>query len=133
MARKNYFTKKELSELKSLLEEKRASLLEEITRFEAGVRDGATLQSRGDEADRAASEIDGTFRIRMQDKNRKLLNEIVHALSKFKDGSYGICEGTEEYIAKARLKIRPWTRYSIEYKEYADEMKRKGLPVEMEA
>ena len=41
----------------------------------------------------------------------------VTAVAKMNDGSYGLCEGTEEPIGYARLRLQPWARYSISYQE----------------
>ena len=51
------------------------------------------------------------------ERDAKLLREINHALSKLDDGTYGYCEGTDELIGRGRLRSRPWTRYSVAYKE----------------
>ena len=46
---------------------------------------------------------------------------------KVKNGTYGLCEGTDESIGYARLKLRPWTRHSVTYKEELErEAKRSG-------
>ncbi len=57
------------------------------------------------------------YLLRLSDKEQKLLKQVNKALAKFELGEYGICEGTGEPIIFKRLKARPWTRYSIEYKE----------------
>lgn len=125
MAKKNFFTKKELSDFKEVLEEKRAEVLKTMKAFEENERARGDYQPPADLSDAATAEIESTFQFRMHDKNRKLLNEVENALQKFEQGTYGICEGTGDYISKERLKVRPWTKYSIEYKEYLDEQKRK--------
>jgi DnaK suppressor protein len=55
--------------------------------------------------------------IRFAGKERKLLIEIEHALEKMNTGEYGVCEGTGDPIGYKRLELRPWTRYSVAYKE----------------
>ena len=56
-----------------------------------------------------------------------MLREVERALEKVQDETYGLCEGTEEPIGYARLKLRPWTRYSVTYKEeFEREEKRSG-------
>jgi DnaK suppressor protein len=59
----------------------------------------------------------------MADKDRKLLIEIDVAIEKMKNGEYGLCEGTDEPIGFKRLEIRPWTRYSVAYKELLEREK----------
>ncbi|MBT8495577.1 MAG: TraR/DksA C4-type zinc finger protein, partial [Deltaproteobacteria bacterium] len=70
-----------------------------------------------DDVDLASRHADQAFLLRFADKEHKLLRQINLALSKLEIGEYGVCEGTGEPIGFARLKIRPWTRYSVQYKE----------------
>ena len=77
-----------------------------------------------DESDQASQQVSQTFLLRLADKERKLLAEIDHALTKFDDGEYGFCEGTGDPIGYKRLQLRPWTRYSVEYKQRLEKEKR---------
>jgi DnaK suppressor protein len=70
-----------------------------------------------DETDMAQRSTEQAYLIRFADKERKLLSEIEHALEKLRTGEYGVCEGTEEAIGYKRLELRPWTRYSVAFKE----------------
>lgn len=70
-----------------------------------------------DETDMAQRSTEQAYLIRFADKERKLLTEIEHALEKMRTGEYGVCEGTDEPIGYKRLELRPWTRYSVGYKE----------------
>ena len=70
-----------------------------------------------DETDMAQRHTEQAYLIRFADKERKLLNEIERALAKLRTVDYGVCEGTEEPIGFKRLELRPWTRYSVAYKE----------------
>ena len=49
----------------------------------------------------------------LMDSERRLLQEIDDALARIEDCTYGICEGDEEPIPKARLQAIPWTRYCV--------------------
>jgi DnaK suppressor protein len=66
-------------------------------------------------ADMGSDNYEQEFTLRLVDKDRQLLREINHALSKIRDGTYGVCEGTGKPIGKARLEVKPWARHSIEY------------------
>ncbi|MEZ4818992.1 MAG: TraR/DksA C4-type zinc finger protein [Bdellovibrionota bacterium] len=123
---KAYFTKKELAEFKKEIEEKKAELIRTMKEFEDTERARGENKAPADISDAASDEIASTLHFRIHDKNRKLLAEVAHALRKFDTGEFGICEGTGDYISKERLKIRPWTKYSIEYKEHLDEEKRRS-------
>lgn len=45
-----------------------------------------------------------------------MIDEIDHALSKFDEGTYGICEVSGEAIPEERLEAIPWAREKVEYK-----------------
>lgn len=70
-----------------------------------------------DELDQAGRISDQAYLMRLADKEQKLIKQIDRALAKFETGEFGLCEGTGEPISRKRLEVRPWTRYSIEYKE----------------
>lgn len=100
----------------------RGRLLEErkkvLVRMSEHVREATEDQGTPpDEMDLASLSQEQAFLLRLADKERKLLMEIDNALRKFGEGVYGLCEGTGEPIGVRRLEARPWTRYSIEYKE----------------
>jgi RNA polymerase-binding transcription factor len=104
-------------------------LLAERDRILLGIRghvrqateDSTPLAEEGDLAQRATEQ---DYLLRLADKQRKLLDQIYRALDKMETGEYGICEGTGEPIGFRRLEIRPWARYSVEYKERMDRRNR---------
>jgi len=111
-------------ELIKLLEIKRAEL---VTKLKTRRPSTATEQIPGDEADQAADDAEMSLETRLMDRDAKLLREVERALEKVNNKSYGLCEGTDEPIGYARLKLRPWTRYSVTYKEELErEEKRSG-------
>lgn len=73
-----------------------------------------------DEMDVAQRHTEQAYLMRFADKERKLLVQITNALEKLETGDYGVCEGTGEPISLKRLELRPWTRYSVEYKEQVE-------------
>ncbi len=82
-----------------------------------------------DEVDQASAMVDQNLTFRLLDRDRKLLSEIEHAISKLDSGDYGYCEGTGEPIPKRRLELRPWCRHSVKYKEKLERMKKSGRGV----
>ena len=70
-----------------------------------------------DESDHAAAIIQQSVSLNVQERDRYLLKEIEHALAKFSDGTYGLCEDTEEPIDEGRLSAAPYTRYCVEAAE----------------
>jgi len=114
-------TDEELVYFKEKLMAERAKLLTRLDRH----RDEAVAhdETTGDDADIASRQIDRMYQMKLASKERKLLNQINLALGKFEDGDYGICEGSGEVIRRKRLEMRPWTRYSVEYKEQLERQK----------
>lgn len=103
-------------------------LLEEKTRvisgFDRHVQEAlADDDVLADEIDIAQRSTDQAWLFRFADKERKLLIEIDAAIEKMRNGEYGICEGTDEAIGFKRLELRPWTRYSVAYKEMLEREK----------
>ena len=43
------------------------------------------------------------------------LDEVIHALSKIKSGTYGVCEESGDSIPLDRLRAEPHTRYCLKY------------------
>jgi DnaK suppressor protein len=122
--REKDLTPAQRNELVDALEEKRNELRELLRER----RSGASGDPRtGDEADQASEDAEVALETRLMDRDAKLLREVERALAKVTDGTYGLCEGTDEPIGYARLKLRPWTRYSVTHKEELErEEKRQG-------
>ena len=108
-------TAKQKDELHKLLMSKRDELLEKLGARRSGTTERE--QKPGDEADQAVEDAEVALETRLMDREAKLLREVERAVAKFKDETYGYCEGTDDPIGFARLKLRPWTRYSVTYKE----------------
>ncbi len=70
-----------------------------------------------DEMDQASSDQEMGFLLLLASKDRGLTAEIDAALKRMDEGTYGLCEGTDEPIGFRRLEARPWTRYSVGYQE----------------
>ena len=63
--------------------------------------------------DQATFEADRSFRLRMRDRENKLIRKIEKSLTKIDEGTFGICEVCGEDIAIKRLKARPVATYCI--------------------
>lgn len=99
-----------------------ARLADEIKRrIQEVVTEAERLPDEGDQASQNANQA---YLLRYADKQNKLLQQVRRALQKMKSGEYGICEGSGEPIGVQRLMLRPWTRYSVEYKEQLDRDRR---------
>jgi DnaK suppressor protein len=108
-------TKAQLKKLHQLLIEERERVMSGMDRhMQEATNETDTLT---DELDMAQRHTEQAYLIRFAGKERKLLIEIEHALEKMNTGEYGVCEGTGDPIGYKRLELRPWTRYSVAYKE----------------
>ncbi len=115
-------SKRELEKFKKLLLKYQEEVGERIRdRANTARVDENDLIEEMDQASRATEEA---FNMRLLDKEVKLLREIDAALKRWDEGTYGICEGTEEQIERRRLEARPWTRYSVAYKEQLEREKK---------
>ena len=124
-SREKDLTPPQVKELTAMLEEKRSELVEALRTRRQGSAQAETRQ--GDEADQASEDAEVALETRLMDRDAKLLREVERALDKVKNATYGLCEGTDEPIGYARLKLRPWTRHSVTYKEELErEAKRSG-------
>lgn len=113
-----------IEKCRALLLKSRAEILNRVKDFRADL----TLtndQKGGDEADQTVRVLAERDALSMQERLRSQLFEIENALSRIEQGTYGICEETEEEIETERLLAIPWTRLSIEGAEIRESMNKK--------
>lgn len=79
----------------------------------------------GDEADQTVRILAEAETLSLQERLRSQLLEIELALSRIENGTYGICEETEEQIEHDRLLAIPWTRLSIEGAEIRESVQKR--------
>ena len=119
----NGLTQTQLKELKQLLLDKQEELRRSIAQRRD--RDSAIDPSEIiEELEQASAGQHQDVSLRILDKEVKLLRELDRALKKFDKEEYGLCEGTLEPIGYARLKARPWARYSVTHKEELERQQR---------
>jgi len=70
-----------------------------------------------EDGDQAQTYLNQNLSFELRERDLRRLREIDAALAKIEDGTYGICEDTEEPIGKKRLEKMPWTRLSIQAAE----------------
>ena len=111
-------SKKQVKDLHAALVEKRDAVMQGLGEHLSDAI--SNVDPLSDEMDVAQRHTEQAYLMRFADKERKLLVQITSALEKLEEGDYGVCEGTGEPIAIKRLELRPWTRYSVEYKEQVE-------------
>jgi DnaK suppressor protein len=124
-------TPEDIEHFRQMLLDKRKEILGSVNEME----DEALKKSRQDAAgnlstmpihmaDLGSDNFEQEFAIDLVDGERKLIHEIDDALERIEkgtiekgiyEGPYGICEGLNTPIPKARLEAQPWARYSVEY------------------
>ncbi|MDX9730682.1 MAG: TraR/DksA C4-type zinc finger protein [Bdellovibrionales bacterium] len=113
---------REINSFKTLLLEQRTDLLNKMVAFRAETL--SPVGERGDEGDRATSELDLNRAVRDQERANMLLPKIDRALQRITDGSYGHCEDCGEQIGLARLRARPVATLCIACKEEQEQQER---------
>ncbi|MHC5051976.1 MAG: TraR/DksA family transcriptional regulator, partial [Planctomycetota bacterium] len=115
-AKKSPYPKSDLEHFRRLLLEGRARILHQVEDMEEEALEAAGQDFSVDHmADHGSDNFEQDFTLQLVETERKELYEIDLALSRIRQGSYGVCEGTGEDIKRARLEAIPYARYSIEY------------------
>lgn len=96
-----------------------------LNRFRTAQRELVQFDKGGDEADQSVAHIAEHSFLISQDRMRNQLIEIEMALARIEQGTFGICEETEEVIEADRLLAIPWTRLSIEGAELREAVGRR--------
>jgi DnaK suppressor protein len=99
----------QIATLRARLEQERASLLAPREPEPApGPPD------TGDAQDAPAREADRLSALSLADHERARLHELEEALRRLDDGSYGVCEDSDEPIPYPRLLAEPTARFTVE-------------------
>jgi len=111
-----------VKECKSKLLQTKAELLNRVKE----ARSEFTNDDKGgDEADQTVRVLAEAEMLSQNERLRSQLLEIESALGRIQNGTYGICEETEEFIEPERLRAIPWTRLSIEGAEIRESVNKR--------
>jgi DnaK suppressor protein len=86
-----------------------------LTRLEEEARDAVVDSAELEDV--AQGVTDDRSRAAIGERERTLLGEIDHALSKFAGGTYGLSEATHRPIPLERLRSVPWARFAADEEE----------------
>jgi DnaK suppressor protein len=111
-------TKTELNKFKQILEAKHAELALGLRN-----REGIVIEKSPDALDEVQHAAERELAIRNLDRESNLFRNVVGALARMKDGTYGTCLHCEEEISLKRLNAVPWAGYCISCQEIADRSK----------
>lgn len=121
---KTPYSKKELDEFKSLLQEKRARVLKDIVN-QQNTNHESSMATHGDVVDVATGYLEKELSISLSNTDKEILELIEQALERIDSKTYGICIDTGEVIGKNRLKAMPEAARTLTAQEKMDRKKRK--------
>lgn len=119
-----YMSPKQLDHFRSILNDIKLGLGEDIDRTVHTMQDEATVFA--DPNDRASQESDVSLELRNRDRERKLIKKIEEMLTKIDSGDYGFCENCGVEIGLNRLEARPTATLCIDCKTL-DEIREKQV------
>lgn len=119
--RRSHLTPEEMDEFRTMLLNKRRELVEDMVNLEgeakrSGEESGSASSSMPIHmADLGSDTWEQEFTLNLIEKGRSIVREIDEALDRIENKTYGTCLATGKAIAKARLRVKPWAKYCIEY------------------
>jgi len=117
--KKSPLGKKQLDEFRQMLLQKRRTLLGDMSGMEAQAsqqRESGNLSNMPTHmADIGTDNFEHEFTLGLLESEQAVLKEIDEALRRIESKTYGICLGTGEGIPVARLRAKPWAKYTVEY------------------
>lgn len=112
-----------LAKIITKLEEMRAESVRVVnTHVQEDLQPREETGEVGDDLDQASNERAREFSFLMHQRHLRRLQQIGEAFERIEDGSFGLCEGTEEPINAKRLLIMPLARFSLEYQQMQEKM-----------
>ena len=83
-------------------------------------REGISVERSADEFDEIAIAFDRDIAVQHLDRESRLLRDILGALSRIENGTFGTCLHCEEEISQKRLAAVPWAPFCLACQEAAD-------------
>ena len=132
---KKILTKSQLQEYKKILEKVRDRVVDEISFLAGDNLNRSPRESSGDlssysfhMADQGTDNFDREFALNLVSSEQDVLYEIDDALRRIEMGTYGVCEGCNKAIEKARLMALPFAKMCIVCKSEAEKGKTRFRP-----
>lgn len=111
----DHLSEEQVHALRRLLDEERQAILARAGTFVA--ESAGFVVDSGDQQDRAALEAARSAVARLASHDRQRLGEVEAALERLRDGTYGLCEESDDPIPFGRLRLQPTARLTIEAQE----------------
>ncbi len=112
--KEDYMNPRQLAYFRSMLEEMKRELSQDIDRTVHTMQDEATIFA--DPNDRASQESDMSLELRNRDRERKLIKKIEETIAHIDAGEYGYCNSCGVEIGLKRLEARPTATLCIDCK-----------------
>ena len=112
----------ELNYFKEILESRKKQIEENLSSVNLELNELSGIDLK-DEGDHAAVNNNSMIESAIYEQQLQELKEINNALSKIKNGGYGICEMCEDEIGFQRLKVKPHAVYCIDCREIVEKSK----------
>lgn len=119
-----YFQKEFIEGCRRKLLETKADILNRVMDARKNLSNSEDGKA-GDEGDQTVRALAESEMLSQNERLRHQLMEIENALGRIQNGTYGVCEETEEPIEIDRLQAIPWTRLSIEGAEIRESMQKR--------
>ena len=103
------------SGIEEVLERKEAELVEILRK-----RDGIAIEKSADQMDEIQYASERDLAIQNVDRESVLLRQVIAALRRIHEGSFGICLDCESAISPKRLAAVPWASRCIQCQEAAN-------------
>jgi DnaK suppressor protein len=102
--------------VEEILERRKAELVEVLRK-----RDGIAIEKSADQMDEIQYASERDLAIQEVDRESILLRQVIAALRRIHEGSFGICVECESAISAKRVAAVPWAPRCIECQEAVDE------------
>ncbi len=122
--KEEYMNPRQLAHFRTLLQEQKRGLGQDIDRTVHTMQDEATIFA--DPNDRASQESDMSLELRNRDRERKLIKKIDETIARIDGGEYGYCDSCGVEIGLKRLEARPTATLCIDCKTL-DELREKQV------
>lgn len=122
MTTRNFINEQLIGECRSKLIRLKMDLLNRARTAQANF---IQQEKTGDEIDQTVAQLEEHSFLVNQERLRSQILEVELALARIENGTFGICEETEELIEAERLLAIPWTRLSIEGAEIREALNRR--------
>jgi DnaK suppressor protein len=96
-------------DVRAVLAAKRTEIEAELAQLQAPADDAGGISFGKRVGDGTSIAVERITQVDASDRLQAMLADVVRALAKLDDGSYGACDGCGDAIPEGRLEARPWS------------------------